>query len=154
MADNGTQTRQGLSDQVAEEIRALLARRRISGRELARQMGASHSWVNFRLTGRQPIDLNDLERFAIALRVPISELLPRLRGDRFQPADGEQRVSTGEDQTLVSPRSPERPRPKVARAHPIPVANLRRPALSRPDLGRMLCGPAHGAVGRPGVDAA
>lgn len=66
-----------LSDRVAEEVRAMLARRRVSGRKLADQLGVSPSWVSYRLTGTQPIDLNDLERIASALNVEVTDLLPR-----------------------------------------------------------------------------
>lgn len=66
-----------LSDRVAEEIRALLARRRVSGRELSRRLGVSPPWVSLRLTGSQEIGLNDLERIAAALGVTIVDLLPR-----------------------------------------------------------------------------
>lgn len=66
-----------LSGRVAEEIRALMARRRMSGRELARRLDVSASWVSYRLTGSQPIDLNDLEQIARALDVKVIDLLPR-----------------------------------------------------------------------------
>jgi transcriptional regulator with XRE-family HTH domain len=65
-----------LSAQVAEEIRAMLARRRVSGRELARRLAVSSPWVSNRLTGHQEIGLNDLERIADALDVEVAELLP------------------------------------------------------------------------------
>lgn len=54
----------------------MLARRRVSGRELARRLGVSSPWVSQRLTGQTTIDLNDLEAIAGALDVPISALLP------------------------------------------------------------------------------
>jgi transcriptional regulator with XRE-family HTH domain len=65
-----------LSARVAEEIRAMLARRRVSGRELARRLAVSSPWVSNRLTGHQEIGLNDLERIADALSVEVTELLP------------------------------------------------------------------------------
>lgn len=65
-----------MSGRVAEEIRALLARRRMSGRELARALDVSPSWVSYRLTGTQPIDVNDLDRIARVLGVGIVDLLP------------------------------------------------------------------------------
>jgi transcriptional regulator with XRE-family HTH domain len=65
-----------LSERVAEEIRALLARRRISGRSLASALNVSPSWVSYRLTGAQPIDLNDLDRIAEYLGVDVADLLP------------------------------------------------------------------------------
>jgi transcriptional regulator with XRE-family HTH domain len=65
-----------LSALVAEEIRALMARRRISGRQLATQLEVSPSWVSYRLTGTQPIDLNDMALIAGALGVGVHDLLP------------------------------------------------------------------------------
>lgn len=69
-----------LSNRVSEEIRAMMARRRMSGRELARRLGVSPAWVSYRLTNSQPIDLNDLQRVAAALEVEIEDLLPRKEG--------------------------------------------------------------------------
>lgn len=66
-----------LSERVAEEIRVILARRRMRQSQLARLVGANEQWVSVRLRGIQPIDLNDLERFAHALQVSVFELLPR-----------------------------------------------------------------------------
>ncbi len=65
-----------LSELVAEEIRALMARRRVSGRQLAAQLQVSPSWVSYRLTGTQPIDVNDLLLIAHALEVGVHDLLP------------------------------------------------------------------------------
>lgn len=65
-----------LSQMVAEEIRALMARRRVSGRQLAGELGVSPSWVSYRLTGTQPIDINDLMLIAKALGVGVHDLLP------------------------------------------------------------------------------
>jgi len=65
-----------LSQMIAEEIRALMARRRMSGRQLAGQLGVSPSWVSYRLTGAQPIDVNDLSGIAKALGVGVHDLLP------------------------------------------------------------------------------
>jgi transcriptional regulator with XRE-family HTH domain len=58
-----------LSEQVAEEIRAMMARRRITGAALARRLDVSPAWVSYRLTGVQPIDLNDLQAIADVLDV-------------------------------------------------------------------------------------
>lgn len=65
-----------LSDHVAEELRALLARRRMSGRDLAKRLGTSPSWVSYRLTGTTEIGLTDLERIAAELGVEVADLLP------------------------------------------------------------------------------
>src|SRR4030095_8671617 len=65
-----------LSEQVAEEIRVMMTRRRMSGAQLARQLGVSQMWVSDRLRGATPIDLNDLERIAGVLDVAVADLLP------------------------------------------------------------------------------
>lgn len=65
-----------LSYKVAEELRAMLARQRKTQRSLAEDLGVSLPWVNYRLTGHQEIGLNDLERMARALKVPIADLIP------------------------------------------------------------------------------
>lgn len=71
MDDNQT-----LSDYAAGEIRATLARRQITGKELASKLGVSRSWISYRLTGTTEIGLNDLQRIAAALSVDIADLLP------------------------------------------------------------------------------
>lgn len=69
-------TERPLSEQVAEEIRVVMTRRRISGRHLASALGVSQTWVSSRLAGGTPIDLNDLQRIAGALNTPVAALLP------------------------------------------------------------------------------
>jgi transcriptional regulator with XRE-family HTH domain len=64
-----------LSDRVAEEIRALMARKRISGAELARRLEVSPMWISYRLAGRQEIGLTDLERISRILDVEPVDLL-------------------------------------------------------------------------------
>lgn len=66
-----------LSDHVAGEIRAILARRRITGRQLAVRLKVSRSWVSYRLTGTTEIGLNDLQRIAAALDIDATDLLPK-----------------------------------------------------------------------------
>lgn len=66
-----------LSEAVAEEIRVLLVRRRMSGRQLAAMLNVSQTWMSTRLNGTTPIDLNDLERIAAALGVDVMDLFPR-----------------------------------------------------------------------------
>lgn len=71
MDDNQT-----LSDYAAGEIRATLARRQLTGKELASKLGVSRSWISYRLTGTTEIGLNDLQRIAAALDLEIADLLP------------------------------------------------------------------------------
>lgn len=60
---------------VAGEIRAELARRRMSGRRLALALGETHVWVSRRLAGVTDLRLDDIERIAEVLGVPAWQLL-------------------------------------------------------------------------------
>jgi transcriptional regulator with XRE-family HTH domain len=64
-----------LRDRVAEEVRATLGRRRMSGAELARQLGRSQTFVQKRLDGRQAFDVDDIEAVARILGVDPHQLL-------------------------------------------------------------------------------
>ncbi len=114
-----------LTELVAEEIRALLARRRMSGRELARQLGTSPSWVNFRLTGAQSIDLNDLQRIADVLDVDVLDLIPERREGRVVSHIGAARRQT----TVPKIGLPRRTSPNGPRGRTMPTPSTRRPAL-------------------------
>lgn len=61
---------------VAEEIRSLLARRRMSASQLARQMGVTQPYLWRRMSGEISFDLADLEQIASALDVAVLQLLP------------------------------------------------------------------------------
>jgi transcriptional regulator with XRE-family HTH domain len=61
--------------QVADEVRAWLGRRRMSGAQLAREMGKSQTFIARRLDGRQAFDIDDLEMVASVLRVPVVAFL-------------------------------------------------------------------------------
>jgi len=76
MTTTPTPARTSLSERVAEEIRAQMARKRITGAALAKTLKVSPAWISYRLSGKQPIDLNDLEAIAEALGVAVAELFP------------------------------------------------------------------------------
>jgi transcriptional regulator with XRE-family HTH domain len=59
----------------AANIRAALARRRMSGRELSEQLERSPMWVQRRMAGTSPISVNDLELIAGALGLEPADLL-------------------------------------------------------------------------------
>lgn len=123
MADN-----QALSARVAEEIRVLLTRRRMSGRKLAEALGVSQSAMSARLTGVTPIDLNDLEKIAAILNVEVLDLLPRGVEGRTVVVSGEPRRST-----TVANHTPVK-RPQLT-SHPKPFAphdSTRRPVRLSP----------------------
>jgi transcriptional regulator with XRE-family HTH domain len=65
-----------LNERVAEEIRVQLARRNITATELARRAGMTQRSISRRITGEKAIDMDDLEKIAKALDVPITALLP------------------------------------------------------------------------------
>lgn len=106
---------------VAEEIRALMGRRRMTGRELARRLHVSPSWVSYRLTGSQPIDVNDLMLIARELGVTMATLLPREQREptptygqpgvppRLQP----QAMTVGVGSRWSPPPQPVKPGPRV-----------------------------------------
>ena len=61
--------------QVAANIRAELARQRVSQRTLADELGMSPAALSNRLAGATPIDVNELGAIADALGVSASALL-------------------------------------------------------------------------------
>jgi transcriptional regulator with XRE-family HTH domain len=69
-----------LGPAVAEEVRALLARRRISGVQLAKQIGKSQPYFSRRLNGAVSFDLDDLEAIAKVLEINVTDLIPKERG--------------------------------------------------------------------------
>lgn len=115
-----------LSELVAEEIRSWMGRRRVSGASIARQLGVSTAWVSYRLTGAQPIDLNDLQKIAAVLGVEVIDLLPPRREGRFITAVGSTRET---DETVKShkPRGPERSPLTSHPHHAQPRLSTRRP---------------------------
>ena len=66
-----------LRELVAGELRATLARKRVSAAEAARRLGWSQTYMARRVDGRAPLDVDDLERIAEVLEVTVADLLPR-----------------------------------------------------------------------------
>lgn len=116
-----------LSERAAEEIRAMLGRKRISGRELSRKLGVSQAWVSYRLTGHQEIGLNDLERIAAALEVSVSDLMPA-------PA---RRSSGGGGLNGATPQGATGQRRHTIRAANLTSRTTRRRASGRADLSQL-----------------
>lgn len=58
--------------QVADEVRAWLARRRRSANRAAKELGWSQPYMSQRLNGDQPFDLDDLDQLAALLDVPVT----------------------------------------------------------------------------------
>ena len=59
-----------LRDTVAAEVRAEMARRRLSQTALADMLGEQQWWVSKRLTRSIPFTIEDLDRIAKALELP------------------------------------------------------------------------------------
>jgi transcriptional regulator with XRE-family HTH domain len=64
-----------LQDLIAAEVRAEMARQRVTGGRLAAELGVSAAWVSTRLAGITEFRVSDLERIAVALNVPVSRFL-------------------------------------------------------------------------------
>lgn len=117
---------QALTERVAEEILALLGRRRMSQAQLARRLGQKPMWMSDRLRGAQQIGLNDLQRIAVALGVEVHDLIPRTTPERSI----NERFAVSERPTTERPthnhprviRHPNSPRPKSR-----PTAAIARP---------------------------
>lgn len=89
----------------------------MSGRQLAGQLGVSPSWVSYRLTGAQPIDVNDMQRMADALGVAVIELLPA--SARVGQSQGAGRGSARSDLNDSScPPAPSADRSRVTAPRP------------------------------------
>jgi transcriptional regulator with XRE-family HTH domain len=76
MSDTKASTRGRLREHAAEELRVILARRRMSAAELARRTGIKQSTMARRMTGETAFDLDDLELIAEALGIEIADLFP------------------------------------------------------------------------------
>lgn len=114
-----------LSELVAEEIRALMGRRRMTQAQLARGIGKTEMWVSLRMRGRQPLDMNDLHLIAGALGVGVHELMP--------PPD----VAAGAAD------------PRTMASYPMPSSRMTQPA-SRPRDNRPNGHPGATIGGGPG----
>lgn len=113
-----------LSAAVAAEIRAIMAYRLITQAQLAARLGVSEMWVSRKLRGRQVIDLNDLQRIAIALDTDAVALVTRSANGRL-PAVPVRPTPTVPDQTM--PMRPLSTGPDAARSRPPAGAPARGP---------------------------
>jgi transcriptional regulator with XRE-family HTH domain len=111
---------------VAEEIRVLLARRKMSANQLAQVTGIKQSSLSRRMTGETAFDMDDLELIADALGVVVTDLMP-------------QRVSTGNETNRVftpvsrlqAPEPPAQPRRSARRPSGRTSREDRRPRQVR-----------------------
>jgi hypothetical protein len=64
-----------LAGRVAGEVRAEMARQNVRGTWMAKQMGMTQSAWSRRVTGELPFDIDQLDRVAGLLDVPISRFI-------------------------------------------------------------------------------
>lgn len=64
------------SQKTAANVRAEMARKRVSQRDMARHLGCSHTTMQRRLSGEVALDIDELGAIAAALDIPLSALLP------------------------------------------------------------------------------
>jgi transcriptional regulator with XRE-family HTH domain len=69
----------GLNARVAEEVRALMGRRKVSGAELARAIKVPQASLQRRLSGRYPFYVDTLAAIADYLGTPLGDLLDAAR---------------------------------------------------------------------------
>lgn len=63
------------SDSVAAELRAEIARQRRTQGDLAQALGWTQQYLSRRLTGATPLSLDDVEKLARILGIPLAELV-------------------------------------------------------------------------------
>jgi len=126
MSDISTESVTPIREHVAEELRALLARRRMSATELARRIGATQPYLWRRMSGEISFDIDDLQKIAAVLGVGVSDLLPKTNTLRKTATPlGERVVATvGEDRKART--RPHRPGRPVRQTRP--VDQMTRPA--------------------------
>jgi len=73
---NDAQTDPVLRDYIATEVRAQLARNRVSVREAARRLGWGQTVLNRRVVGERAFDADELGQLARLLGVPIERFFP------------------------------------------------------------------------------
>jgi hypothetical protein len=70
-----------LTERAIAEIRAELGRQNMTRAGLADRLGVERNWIHYRLSGETSLRVDDVERIAAALGVPISQLLPTATTD-------------------------------------------------------------------------
>lgn len=140
MSEQTTPPRGRLREHVAEEIRVLLARRKMSGAELARRTGIKQSTMSRRMTAETAFDMDDLEAIANVLDIQIGDLFPRQDGrsnQNFDPAPTERLVTVGQAIAGMAKRGTCVPPPRTT-PHPFsqPKPGPKRPPATVPPRKR------------------
>jgi len=64
-----------LGTRVTDRVKEIAHQQGLSGREIARRLGKSHSWLAGLYAGKQPYDLVDLDEIAAVLNTTAEDLL-------------------------------------------------------------------------------
>lgn len=129
-----------LSARVAEEVRAVLARRGINKSELARRLGVSHTWVTNRLAGHQEIGLNELQRIAEVLGLTPGDFVVATGAPTIRERTSRRRDRRGvhAEPTLAAvtrpPGRPSNARTSSGRPPSYPTEARRPVVLVQPDI--------------------
>jgi transcriptional regulator with XRE-family HTH domain len=92
-----------LTELIARRVRARMGWLGIRQNELARRVGENDQWVSSRINARTPISIMELQRFAKALEVGLSDLLPS-----DEEAAGAEAPQSTIRYPLMAERSPSR----------------------------------------------
>lgn len=133
MSDTGTLSGPKLRESVAEEIRALMARRRVSRQAMATALGVSHTTVWRRLSGETALDLDELESIAGVLGVTVVELVSRAQAGSVINAEPGGRQTTG-----PNVEQPKRPMLTGQSKRTMPPPSSRRPARLVPVIAELM----------------
>lgn len=108
-----------LTASVAEEIRALMARRSLQQADVAAALGRSQSYVSRALKGKGTFDVPDLGRLAALLGVspsrllgPLADVVPERRTSKDLASMTEEELARAYDLAAASEDSQTPPRPK------------------------------------------
>jgi transcriptional regulator with XRE-family HTH domain len=69
----GMSEQDGATELVAAEIRAEMARQRVSHADVAAKLGVSRPWLSRRLSGDTSMSVDDVAKIAEALGVPLAQ---------------------------------------------------------------------------------
>lgn len=130
-----------LSARIAAEIRAEMARQRLSGRQIAEKVGRSPNWVSLKTSGAHRLDFDDAEVFAGVLGLSLLELLRRAQAPSAPTHAYDEAVeSLAPEPVLVGAApAPRRPASPLARTYPAGGRPPGHPARHGPG------GPRHAA---------
>lgn len=74
---------QSLDERIAFAIQVEMLRQKTTTSQVAAVIGEQYLWLHRRLKGNTPFQLEDVERIAVALEVPVTQLVEdAVRGDR------------------------------------------------------------------------